>query len=161
MSALDIYDLVPAAPDDLRNTKYGSKRTQARPFDRVDVAAGPLKYLFKRSARAADEAHRYVFLNETRKQVIQKFFPAAPAAEVIYKKNFHAPAMVSEKVLSKSTPKLEDTTSDPSRRHRSRENRPRLCWISYNLTYFMNTAWASMTDIVKPAMPSAMPNRTK
>ncbi len=71
---------------------------------------------------------------------------------------------------------INDKTFDPPRRaqrehvsecyfhHGCRSspgNRRSLFWISYNFIYFMKTAWASMTEIANPAIPSAMPNLTK
>src|SRR3990172_3565369 len=89
MSSMDIYDLVAAAPDDLRNTKYGSKKTRTRPFDRINLYAGPPEHLLEGPPRAADKTHCYAFPNKTGQQVFQKFFPAAPASEVVYKENLH------------------------------------------------------------------------
>jgi hypothetical protein len=71
---------------------------------------------------------------EARQQVTKKFLASAPASEVVHKKDLHGV---------------------------SAGNRQSLFWISYNFMYFIKTAWASMTEIVNPAVPSASPRRTK
>ena len=89
MSALDAHDLIAVAPDDLRNSKYGSKKPRARPFYGMHRNAGTPEHFRERRVWTAHEADRAAFARQTRQEVPEELLASSPAAEVIDKENVH------------------------------------------------------------------------